>query len=89
MDPLPNEEALVTRDYGGEGKALTMSKTTLGQFTHHLLKLGGRITGTFVMNAAYDRSYVQFAIVLPKGRRDRLTELTGIALEEPSHLKPA
>lgn len=89
MGPLPNEEALVTRDYGGEGKALSMSKANLGQFVYHLLKLGGRITGSFAMNAKYDRSYVQFSIVLPKGRREKLTELTGIALEEPSYLKPA
>lgn len=89
MSPLPNEEALVTRDYGGEGRALSMSKAQLGLFTYHLLRLGGRITSTYAMRPDMDRTYVQFAIVLPKGRGAKLTELTGVALEQPSMLVPA
>ena len=88
-DALPHEEAWVTRDYGGDGKALSMSKATLGLFVFHLLRLNGRITSTYAMRPDMDRTYVQFAIVLPKGRAERLTELTGVALERPSHLVPA
>jgi len=89
MAPLPNEEAWVTRDYGGEGRGLSMSKSALGLFAFHVLRLRGRITSTYAMRPDMDRTYVQFAIVLPKGRAAELTELTGVALEKPSTLVPA
>lgn len=85
----PTDEALVTRDYGGEGKALSLSKASLGTFVYHLLRLGGRIVDTHTMNPKYDRSYVQMSIVLPQGRRAELQEASGIALELPSVMKPA
>ena len=89
MRALPGEEAWVTRDYGAEGKALSMSKTVLGSFVYHLLRLGGRITSTYAMRGDMDRTYVQFAVVLPEGRADELTEASGIVLEKPSTLVPA
>ena len=77
-------EALVTRDYGGEGKSLTLSKSNLGNFVYHLLKLGGYITNTHTLAPEYNRSYVQMSIMLPEGKREELTKLTGITLELPS-----
>ena len=85
----PGFEVWVTRDYGGEGKALNMSKATLGTFVYHLLRLGGKITSTHVMAPEYDRSYVQMAIALPTGKREQLQTASGIALESPSYLVPA
>lgn len=85
----PGHEAWVTRDYGGEGKALTLSKERLGLFAFHLLSLGGHIHSTYVMNARYPRSYVQFGISLPPGKKEELERLTGITLEQPSVLTPA
>ena len=89
MGPLPGEESWVTRDYGSEGRALSMSKTVLGTFVYHLLRMGGRITSTYAMHGDMDRTYVQFAVVLPAGRAGELTEASGIALEKPSTLVPA
>ncbi len=85
----PGHEDWVTRDYGGEGKALTMSKEVLGTFVFHLLRCGGRIESTHAMAPEHARSYVQFSITLPKGRKAELEGLTGITLERPSHLTPA
>lgn len=82
-------EHWVTRDYGGDGKALNLSKSCLGTFVYHLFRLGGNITSTYVMNNKFDRSYVQMAISLPDGRSAELTAATGIVLEKPSALTPA
>jgi hypothetical protein len=43
----PGHEGWITRDYGGEGRALTLSKANLGNFVYHLLRLGGDILGTW------------------------------------------
>lgn len=85
----PGHEDWVTRDYGGEGKALSMSKEALGTFVYHLLRCGGRIESTYAMAPEHARSYVQFSITLPNGRKEELEKITGIALERPSHLTPA
>jgi hypothetical protein len=83
---LRGMEGWVTRDYGSDGKGLALSKSRLGEFTYHLLKLGGRITSTYTMNPNYERSYVQFAIVLPEGKAEELTQLTGVLLEQPPRI---
>lgn len=85
----PGHEDWVTRDYGGQGKALSMSKEVLGNFVYHLLRCGGRIESSYAMAPEHARSYVQFSITLPKGRKEELERLTGVALERPSHLTPA
>lgn len=82
-------ETWLTRDYGGDGKALSMSKKVLGDFVYHLLRLGGEITSTHAMRPDLDRTYVQFGIRLPKGRREELEAASGITLEAPSFLVPA
>lgn len=82
----PGYERWVTRDYGSEGKALNLSKSRLGLFTYHLLRLGGEITSTWTTSAAYDRAYVQFAVSLPEGRKAELEEVTGIVLEKPPEI---
>ena len=82
-------EAWLTRDYGGQGKALSMSKKVLGDFVYHLLRLGGEITSTHAMRPDLDRTYVQFGIRLPKGRKEALEGASGIALEAPNFLVPA
>lgn len=74
-----------TRDYGGEGKALCLSKATLGLFVYELLKLGGGITSTYAMGKS-PRAYVQMVIYLPTGKKTELEGLTGVTLEVPSTL---
>jgi hypothetical protein len=81
--PNPRSKPWLTRDYGGEGRALNLTTTRLGGFAYHLLRLGGEITGTWAMGPQYPRSYVQFAILLPEGKEEELTESTGIALCKP------
>lgn len=86
-DQLGNER-WITRDYGGEGKGLSMSKDVLGRFVYELLRHGGSITSTYAMAQA-PRSYVQFAIALPAGRREALQSVSGITLERPPTWKLA
>jgi len=83
------QEIWVTRDYGGEGKALSLHKSVLGVFVHELIRLGGGITSTHNMRADYPGSYVQFVIYLPKGRREVLQTASGITLEHMPRLMPA
>lgn len=85
----PGYEAWVTRDYGSKGKALILSKSRLGLFVYHVLRMGGEITSVYAMNPNYDRSYVQMAITLPIGRRKELQDVSGIVLESVPVLKPA
>lgn len=85
-DSRPGMESWVTRDYGGTGKALVMSKAVLGLFVYHLLRLGGGIESTYALRGDCDRSYVQFAIYIPAGKAEELQSATGIALERPSRL---
>jgi hypothetical protein len=77
------QEFWVTRDYGGEGKALNLSKARLGEFMYHLLKMGGRVTDIHVMNAEYDRCYCQAAISLPAGQKEEFERISGFILEKP------
>jgi hypothetical protein len=76
----------VTRDYGGEGKAVTLSKNSMGEFLYWLSKLGGNITSTWIMNKEYDKSYCQFGIQLPEGKEAEFTEKSGFVLETPAAL---
>lgn len=82
-------ESWVTRDYGGEGKALTLSRSPLGEFMYHLLRMGGEVTSTYALNPSYERSYLQFSITLPAGRKEEFEKVSGFALEKPPHLHPA
>jgi hypothetical protein len=81
-------EIWVTGDYGRKGKPLSMSKTVLGLFVYEVLRHGGRVTHTYAMDL-YPRSYVQFQIALPPGKRTDLEKATGIALEDPPYLVAA
>lgn len=74
-------EAWQTRDYGREGKAVSMSRKGLGDFLYHLLRHKGEITSTYAMQPTMDRTYVQFAIILPKGRKEAFEEASGFTLE--------
>jgi hypothetical protein len=88
--PHPGTELWATRDYGGGvGEALSLSKASLGNFFHALLRMGGSIQSTHCLNHKYDRSYVQAMVVIPAGKRAELEAETGIGLERPSYLKPA
>ena len=82
-------ESWVTRDYGSEGKGLCLSKSRLGNFVFHLLRMGGRITSTYTMNPEYPRCYVQMSVVLPEGKSQELQNITGVKLEKVSRLIPA
>ena len=77
--------AWVTAEYG-MAKVLNLSKTKLGLFVYHLLRLGGTIRSTHVLNHRYDRSYVQMAVTLPKGKMEELQNLTGVELEVPTRV---
>jgi hypothetical protein len=74
-------EAWQTRDYGREGKAVSMSRKALGDFLYHLLRHKGKITSTFAMQPQMDRTYVQFAILLPEGKKESFEEASGFTLE--------
>lgn len=82
-------EDWVTRDYGGDGKAVSLSKSCLGDFVMAVMVHGGRITSSYCMNAKYPRSYCQFSIELPKGKKDEFERASGFALEKPPYLVPA
>ncbi len=86
MPLFPGHEAWLTRDYGGEGKALSLTQASLGTFVFHCLNLGGHITGGSAFAPGVPRSYVQLAISLPAGKREALEGLSGITLEAPTAL---
>ena len=76
-------EQWVTRDYGSDGKGLSLSKANLGEFMVSLIKFGGDIHGIHSMSRTYPRSYVQASISLPIGVSEKFTEETGFVLERP------
>lgn len=78
-----------TADYGAvDSRKPNLTKARLGEFLYHLCKAGGEIYSTYVMNARYNKSYVQFAIKLPEGRRKEFEEESGFPLEPVSVLTP-
>jgi hypothetical protein len=86
---LTGHEGWVTRDYGRDGKAVTMSRTRLGDFVWWVLHYEGQITSCYAMNPAYPRSYCQFAITLPAGKKEAFERDSGFTLEKPPVLVPA
>ena len=81
-----HEEYWVTRDYGREGKAVNMSKASLGDFMLAVFKHDGRVTSSYCMNAKYPRSYCQFGIALPVGKKEEFEADSGFTLEAPPQL---
>ena len=82
----PGHENWCTRDYGGEGKAVSLSKRDLGEFFFHLLRFGGTIYQSYAM-AKSPRAYCQFAITLPKGRKEDFERASGFTLEKIPEVK--
>lgn len=76
-------EGWVTRDYGGEGKAVSLSKRGLGDFFFHLFSMRGELKSAHVMNPHFHGSYVQLAITLPEGTREAFEAASGFTLEAP------
>jgi hypothetical protein len=76
-------ETWVTRDYGGEGKAVSLSKRGLGEFFFHLFSVGGRVKSSHVMNPQYHGSYIQLMVELPEGKKDDFERESGFTLETP------
>jgi len=81
-------EAWSTRDYGGEGKAVTLSKAQLGEFLWWVLKYQGQIYQSWAM-ALEPRAYCQFTLTLPIGKKEAFERDSGFTLERVSELKPA
>lgn len=77
----------VTRDYGGDGKALSMSRARLGLFVESVLRNKGNITSFWAMGPSYPRSYVQAVVWLTPEACDKVREETGIGLEMPPRIK--
>lgn len=84
----PNTEAWVTRDYGSPGKGCKMSRAVLGEFLYYLLRFNGEIRSTYAMRPDLDRTYVQFGIELPAGKREEFELVSGFVLEKPPILVP-
>ena len=84
----PGHEGWVTRDYGGDGKAVSLSKSVLGEFLYWVLQYNGQITSSYAM-AKMPRSYCQFALTLPIGRKEDFERDSGFTLEKPAVLKLA
>ena len=82
-------EIWVTRDYGGEGKAVSLSKRALGEFFFHLFSMRGVVKSTHCMNPQYHGSYMQIMIELPAGMKDEFETVSGFTLEKPVTLVPA
>lgn len=72
----------VTRDYGGEGKALTVSKTRLGLFFEALLRHHGDVSQLFAMGTG-PRNYVQASVRLTVSGKEAVERETGITLSPP------
>ncbi len=81
-------EAWCTRDYGGEGKAVTFSKAQLGEFLWWVLKYQGQITQCWAMGTI-PRAYCQFCLTLPIGKKEAFEQDSGFALERIPELKLA
>lgn len=77
----------LTRDYGGEGRALTLSKARLGLFVESVLRNRGEITQFHAMAPEYRNSYVQASVRLTVQARLIVMEETGITLENPPVLR--
>jgi hypothetical protein len=82
-------EHWLTRDYGAEGIGLNLTRARLGDFVYHLLRLDGAVTHTYAMSPQHDRSFVQFSISLPAGRRAALEEATGVSLHAAPKVRVA
>lgn len=84
-----NYEYWQTADYGAiDSRKLNLTRERLGLFLYHLCKAGGEIYSTHVMNAEFDKSYVQFAIKLPKGRKEEFERTSGFDLEPVAGFSP-
>jgi len=71
-----------TADYGAiDSRKINLTKARLGEFLYHLCKAGGEIYSTHVMRADIEKSYVQFAIKLPEGKREEFERASGFPLE--------
>jgi hypothetical protein len=82
-------EIWVTRDYGNSGKAVSLSKRSLGEFFFHLFTMGGKVKSSHCMNPQYHGSYMQLMIELPEGKRDEFESISGFTLETPPVMVPA
>ncbi|PZR79383.1 MAG: hypothetical protein DI537_41150 [Stutzerimonas stutzeri] len=79
-------EFWVTRDYGGEGKAVSLSKKGLGEFFFHLFSMRGTLKSSHVMNPQYHGSYIQLMIELPEGMKEVFEAASGFTLEVPPRI---
>ncbi len=86
---LGKSEVWVTRDYGSKGKAVSLSKTRLGEFFFHLFSFRGELLSSHVMNPKYHGSYIQCMIRLPEGKREEFEATSGFTLEDPPVIKVA
>lgn len=81
-------EAWCTRDYGGDGRAVTLSKAVLGEFLWWVLNYHGHITQCWAMGLM-PRSYCQFCLTLPAGKKEAFERDSGFTLEKIPELRPA
>lgn len=82
-------EYWVTRDYGRDGKAVTLNRFRLGDFFYHLIKFKGEVKDIYTMRTDVDDSYIQVLIELPEGVKDKFVEVSGFSLEKPPTFSPA
>ena len=73
-------------DYGAEGHKVSLKKSALGEFVYAVLKAGGKIVSTYVMDAKYDGSYVEMLVQATESQKEAIEKATGMKLAEPSRL---
>lgn len=83
MPEEPEEEVWESAAYGGEGAPVDISQESLGRFMNHILRLGGSVLSTWVMNRANPTSFVHVIVLLPKGRKQLFEQSSGFTLHEP------
>jgi hypothetical protein len=81
-----DREIWVTREYSGRGKAVSLTKSRLGEFFYHLFSLGGTVRSSHVLNPNYHGSYIQLMVELPRGKKEAFEEVSGFTLEEPPRI---
>lgn len=66
-----------------EGRRLTLSKASLGEFVYEVLKAGGEIAQLWAFNATFDRSQVLPVVAMTPAMRDAFEAKTGWKLVDP------
>ena len=62
---------------------LSLSKSKLGLFMYHLIKINGEVGDIFCLNSQYDRSFIGMSVCIDPSKREELEQLTKVKLSKP------